>query len=132
MAKILLVDDEFAVRELLAEVLELDAHLVTQADDGASAIAAVERELFDLVVTDLVMPDKEGIETIMEIRQRWPALKIIAMSGGGRGDAADYLDMAASLGAAATLQKPFSSQLLLDTVAQVLATPPADSPSSPR
>ncbi len=131
MAKILLVDDEIAVRELFAEVLAIDAHVVTQAADGASAIAAVERESFDLVLTDLVMPDKEGIETIVEMRHRRPALKIIAMSGGGRGDAADYLDMAAALGAVATLQKPFSSQQLLDTVKQVLSKPANDSSPSP-
>ncbi|MBI3568177.1 MAG: response regulator [Gemmatimonadetes bacterium] len=120
MARILLVDDETAVRQLFADVLEIDAHAVTQAGDGNGALAALEHGAFDLVVTDLVMPDKEGIETIIEMRKRWPTLPVVAMSGGGRGSAADYLELAAQLGAVATLQKPFATQVLLDTVRKVL------------
>jgi DNA-binding NarL/FixJ family response regulator len=76
---------------------------------------------FDLVLTEIVMPDKEGIETIMAIRRDKPELKIIAMSGGGRGDKSSYLELAALLGASRTLSKPFSPQVLRDAVNDVLA-----------
>lgn len=121
MARILLVDDEDAVLRLLEAVLAIDHHEVTTARDGNLAIAAVTNGTFDLVVTDLVMPDKEGLETIIEIRRLKPELKIIAMSGGGRGSADDYLEMAAVLGASKTLAKPFSSHELLAAVTEVLA-----------
>lgn len=121
MARILLVDDEDAVLRLLEAVLAIDHHEVTTARDGNDAIAAVTSGTFDLVVTDLVMPDKEGLETIIEIRRLKPELKIIAMSGGGRGSADDYLEMAAALGASKTLAKPFPSHELLDAVTEVLA-----------
>lgn len=120
MARILLVDDEEIVLRLFETVLELDHHDVTTASDGNGALAAVTNGAFDLVITDLVMPDKEGIETIVELRKLRPDLPIIAMSGGGRGNAADYLDMAAKLGARKTLAKPFSTQALLDAVNDVL------------
>ena len=120
MAHILLVDDEAAVRDFLAELLQLDAHEVTTASDGHHAIRAVEQAPFDLMIIDLVMPEKEGIETIIEIRQKHPDLKIIAISGGGRGSAGDYLAMATQLGAARTLEKPFTNDTLLDTVRAVL------------
>ena len=121
MARILLVDDEDAVLRLLEAVLAIDHHEVTTARDGNGAIEAVMHGTFDLVVTDLVMPDKEGIETIVEIRKLKPDLKIIAMSGGGRGSAEDYLEMAAVLGASKTLAKPFPSHDLLSAITEVLA-----------
>ena len=120
MARILLVDDEAIVLRALAEVLALDHHDVTTASNGNSALAALAREAFDVVITDVVMPDKEGLETIIAMRKLKPALPIIAMSGGGRGNAADYLDLAAKLGARKTLAKPFSTQVLLDAVSDVL------------
>jgi DNA-binding NtrC family response regulator len=120
MARILLVDDEDLVRQLFEAVLELEAHEVTTASDGNGALAALATGTFDVVVTDIVMPDKEGIEVIMEMRKMRPELPIIAMSGGGRGSSADYLEMAALLGAKRTLAKPFSAQDLLDAVSAVL------------
>jgi len=120
MARILLVDDEEIVRRLFAEVLEIDHHEVTTAGDGNAALAAVAHGTFDLVITDLVMPDREGLETIIAMRHQQPDLPIIAMSGGGRGNAADYLDLAAKLGARKTMAKPFSTQELLDAVREVL------------
>lgn len=120
MARILLVDDEEIVLRLFETVLELDHHEVTTASNGNGALAALASGQFDIVITDLVMPDKEGIETIVEMRKLKPDLPIIAMSGGGRGNAADYLDMAAKLGARKTLAKPFSAQTLLDAVKDVL------------
>jgi CheY-like chemotaxis protein len=120
LARILLVDDDAAVRLLLETVLRTGRHEVTTAIDGRGALAAVATDTFDVVITDLIMPDMEGIETIMELRRIRPACKIIAMSGGGRGSADDYLDIAANVGAHMTLAKPFSPQQLLDAVQQVL------------
>jgi len=120
MARILLVDDEDLVRQLFEAVLELEQHEVTTASDGNGALAALANGTFDVVVTDIVMPDKEGIEMIMEMRKMKPDLPIIAMSGGGRGSSSDYLEMAALLGAKRTLAKPFSAQELLDAVSAVL------------
>lgn len=120
MARILLVDDEEIVLQMFEAVLQLDHHEVTTASDGNAALEAVANGTFDLVVTDIVMPDKEGIETILDMRKLRPTLPIIAMSGGGRGSAADYLEMAALLGAKRTLSKPFSTQELLDAVSDVL------------
>jgi len=122
VARILLVDDEEIVLRLFETVLELDHHVVTTASNGNGALRAIAEATFDLVITDLVMPDKEGIETIIEMRHLRPELPIIAMSGGGRGNATDYLDMAAQLGAKKTLAKPFSTQALLDAVHEVLGT----------
>lgn len=120
MARVLLVDDEVLVLQLFEAVLELDHHQVTTASDGNAALAALARGTFDVVVTDIVMPDKEGIELIVDMRKVRPDLPIIAMSGGGRGSSADYLEMAALLGARKTLAKPFSTQELLEAVRDVL------------
>lgn len=120
MARILLVDDEAIVLQMFEAVLQLDDHVVTTAGNGNQALAHLAAGTFDLVVTDLVMPDKEGLEMITEIRKMQPNLPIIAMSGGGRGSSADYLEMAALLGASRTLAKPFSTQQLLDAVSDVL------------
>jgi DNA-binding response OmpR family regulator len=122
MARILLVDDEPLVLELFREILVLDQHDVTTAGDGNAAVAALSHGTFDLVITDLVMPDREGLETIMTLRHQYPQLPIIAMSGGGRGNSMDYLDLAAKLGARKTLAKPFSAQVLLDAVREVIGT----------
>jgi DNA-binding NtrC family response regulator len=120
MARILVVDDEPSMRDLVALVLELDQHQVVTAGDGNAALAEIEKGVFDLVITDLVMPDLEGIETIMTLRKMRPTLKLIAMSGGGFGRAGDYLEMAATVGAARTLAKPFTNDMLLKTVREVL------------
>ena len=122
MARILVVDDEPSMRDLVALVLELDKHDVVTARDGNTALEEIEKTEFDLVITDLVMPDREGIETIINLRKSRPGLKVIAMSGGGFGSAGDYLEIAASVGAARTLAKPFSNDQLLKTVREVLGT----------
>ena len=121
MARILVVDDEDSLRRLLKAVLERAGHEVTTAGDGFEAVRLVDAEPFDLVVTDLIMPEMEGIATIQQLRRLAPDTKIIAMSGGGRGSAGDYLDLVKQLGAAMTLLKPFTPEGLLDAVAQTLA-----------
>ena len=94
---------------------------MTTANDGFEAVRVVDAEPFDLVVTDLIMPEMEGIQTIQQLRRLAPAMKIIAMSGGGVGNPGDYLELARELGASYTLAKPFTPELLLDVVSKALA-----------
>ena len=131
MANILLVEDEEQLRSLLKIVLESAGHTVQEAGDGKEALESYVRNPADLMVTDIVMPNKEGIETILEFRRNHPGLRIIAMSGGGRNSAQDYLKLAKSFGADYVLTKPFSNQAILDVVKTVLASPRQDSASPP-
>ena len=108
MASILVVEDDAALRQLFERMLVRDGHEVTMAADGAKALKLIETALFDVVITDLIMPEMEGLSLLRELRAKKSPLKIIAMSGGGRGSATDYLEMAKMLGAAATLPKPFT------------------------
>ena len=121
MPHILLIDDDAPFRNMLRLTLEELGHDVTEAHDGKEGLAAHQLNPVDLVITDLVMPGMEGIETIIELKRCSPALKIIAMSGGGRINAAtDYLPTARLLGANRTLAKPFTPQELSAAIAEVL------------
>ncbi len=120
MARILLVDDEETFRVTLAKILQLEKHEVTTAADGAEALKLVMRGQFDLVITDLVMPEKEGLETILELRKLVPGMKIIAMSGGGRGNAYDYLKIASKMGAARSLAKPFTKAEIIQAIRELV------------
>ena len=122
MARILIIDDEDLDRMTLSQILEGDGHTVTEATDGEEGIAALRETPVDVVITDILMPNKEGIETIKELRQIAPDVKIIAISGGGRMQNANYLDVAQKLGANAVLKKPFEPQVLRDTVNACLET----------
>lgn len=121
--RILVADDDEQYRLMLQRSLERAGYLVTSADNGMTAIAAAMREDHALAVIDLLMPEKEGLETIRELRALRPAMPLIAISGGGRGDPANYLRAARLLGATAALAKPFSIQDLLRCVRETL---PAD------
>lgn len=107
---------------MLCLTLTAMGHTVEEARDGEQGIAQYEREPADVVLTDLIMPEKEGIETIMELKRKHPNVKIIAMSGGGRVTAADYLQLAKKLGAIRTLAKPFTNEALRATIAATLAS----------
>lgn len=120
MANILLVDDEEQLRSVLRLVLEEAGHVVQEASDGQKALESFKNKQPDVVVTDLVMPNKEGIETIMELRRMRRDVKIIAMSGGGRNNATDYLSLAKRFGACITLTKPFSNKEMLEAVQAAL------------
>jgi len=120
MARILVIDDEEMIRDMLRRTLELAGHIVGLAEDGDAGLAAQKAAAFDLVITDLIMPGKEGLETIMELRHSSPKTKIIAISGGGRGKAAGYLQLAAKLGARRTLAKPFTLPALAKVIDEVL------------
>lgn len=120
MAKVLVIDDEPGIRLMICRALEGAGHEVVTFENGGGAIDHVATEAADLLITDIFMPDVEGLETIREIRRLQPKLPIIAISGvdfeGG-----DYLGVARKFGAAATLQKPFWPADLLDLIAHVLS-----------
>lgn len=120
MSKILVVDDDSQVLQVVSEMLRIDGHEVVMAANGQQAIDQFEIEGFDLVVTDIIMPEKEGLETIANLRGRDTYVPIIAISGGGRAGNLDYLETARYIGADGTLAKPFGRQDLLNTVNQVL------------
>jgi CheY-like chemotaxis protein len=120
MANILVIDDESEVRYAIRAVLEDQGHAVDEADTGTAGLAAMEERAFDLVICDIIMPDKEGIETIVEIKQRLPQQKIVAISGGGRIKKEDYLAVAAAVGATYTVSKPFDAETLTDMVNAIL------------
>lgn len=121
MAKLLLVDDNADLLGMQGEFLRMSGHEVVTATNGREALEQASVTKFDLIITDLIMPDKDGIEVIVTLRRAMPHLKVIAISGGGRLNAKDYLSIAQKLGAAATLAKPFSGSDLVATVDRVLA-----------
>ena len=122
MKRILLVDDDEGIRKALSGALRDAGYVVEEASNGAIALKSYGRAPSDLVITDLVMPDREGLETIRELRRRYSGVRIIAISGGGSGDPFDYLESAAAFGANRTIAKPFSRDEILSTVAEVLGT----------
>jgi DNA-binding response OmpR family regulator len=121
MKKVLVIDDDAMVRASIVHILEDGGYEVLAAADGIRGMAAFHSEHPDLVITDIVMPDQEGIQTINEIRSANPSAKIIAISGSGRFGQADFLKMARRLGAADTIAKPFDSDELLSRVKACLA-----------
>ncbi|MBK1668202.1 hypothetical protein CKO28_09145 [Rhodovibrio sodomensis] len=109
MAKVLVVDDEKSVRMALRKTLERDAHEVLEAEDGDVALSRLADTMVDVVITDILMPGREGIETIQEIRETYGRLpRIIAISGGGQTGKADFLDFTEQFGANRVLEKPIS------------------------
>lgn len=121
MSAILLVDDDTSVLDVMSEMLRLEGHEVTVAENGREALRYVASDVFDLVITDLIMPEKEGLETIADIRRGNARLPIIAISGGGRLGPMDYLETAKFIGADATLAKPFARTELIQAVDGLLA-----------
>ena len=124
MANILLIEDDDQLRNLLELLLTSAGHVVTTAGEGAEGVKRFRANPADLVITDIVMPNQEGIETIMKLRSQHPRLGIIAMSGGAN-LSATWLAMAAKLGADRTLAKPFTILQLNEAIAAVLAARPA-------
>lgn len=122
--KIMIVDDDPVLRLVAGEILRQHGYDVSEAEDGAEAIRQLEVSLVDLAVIDMLMPNKEGIETIQEIRQRWPDIRLVAISGGGKGLNTSYLlAMAKTFGAEAVYQKPIRATGFLDIVTEVLSAP---------
>jgi CheY-like chemotaxis protein len=121
MAHVLVVEDDDLVRSMLRTTLESEGYEVTVAGDGEEAIGILSRQPFELVVTDIVMPRKEGLETIIEAKKMYPQLKIIAISGGGRVAPTLYLDNALVLGADRVFVKPVAQNELLSAIGELLA-----------
>jgi CheY-like chemotaxis protein len=115
--KVLVVDDDEPILTLLSDILKAAGYEVSTAQDGGKALRIAQIQSFDLLLTDLVMPDRDGIEVIQSIRKHQPNLKIIAISGAFGGG---MLRAAELLGAHATLPKPCNSNHLLTTVHKVL------------
>jgi CheY-like chemotaxis protein len=120
---ILVVDDEPGIRELLSLMLEAAGHTVTVAEDGIQAPKILESQPIDVVITDLLMPERDGLEFITEVRKKYPKVKIIAMSGGGHIARDSYLRIAKNFGAHVLLEKPFSQSGVLGAVDAVLTAP---------
>jgi DNA-binding response OmpR family regulator len=121
MTKILVIDDDTIVRMTVVQILEDAGYEVSSAEDGARGMALFLSEPPDLVVTDIIMPEQEGIETIGQMRKARPDAKIIAMSGGGRIGNTDFLKIALALGAMNAVPKPFDPEELLLVVKACLA-----------
>ena len=113
MAKILLVEDDDLVRDMLTQILQRASHEVICATNGEEATECLKTNKPDIMVTDIIMPKKSGITLISEVRNRHPNMEIIAISGGGRLDPTGYLDLSESLGASVSFEKPIDNNALL-------------------
>lgn len=120
MGRILIIEDDDQVRTLLQLALESEDHEVYTAENGNEGLRIYREQLTELVITDIIMPEKEGIETIIELHREFPNLKIIAISGGGRVHSGDYLAMAKKLGAVKTFSKPIDIPRFLQSISELL------------
>jgi len=121
MPHLLVIDDDDQLRPMLRMSLEQMGHTVAEARNGNEGLAEHARHPADLILTDLIMPDKDGLETIMALKKENPGVKIIAMSGGGRNTASGYLQVAKLMGAGYVLAKPFTLDELNVAVHGLLA-----------
>lgn len=120
MGRILIIDDDDQFRLMLKRLLEMDGHEIFEATNGKEGIEAYQEETVDLVITDLIMPNMEGVETIIQLKRDYPEIKIIALSGGGRNEPQSYLNMAKMLGANYTFEKPFERIPFIEAVQELL------------
>ena len=120
--KILVIDDDHLVRYAISKILQRNGYDVVTAADGKRAMALLRVELPEVVITDIIMPEQEGIETIEKVRLEYPQIKIIAISGGGRIRNVDFLEMARSFGADDVIAKPFEAEELLRRLRRLTAT----------
>ncbi|HYH20022.1 MAG TPA: response regulator [Azospirillum sp.] len=123
MTKVLVIDDEDMVRLTLCQMLEVAGYEVTEASDGRKGVAMQAAHPADIVLTDILMPGQEGIETIIQLRQLTPGVKVIAISGGARVNNVDLLEVARTMGADAVLAKPFTMRELIGALNDCLGKP---------
>jgi CheY-like chemotaxis protein len=119
---ILVVDDEPELRDLISRVLVDAGHRVTCAENGEQASRLISGEMFDVVLTDVIMPEKDGMQVITELRRKYPSVRVVVMSGGGHVPRDQYLKIAKGLGAHAVLEKPFDNIELRRAIESVLPT----------
>jgi CheY-like chemotaxis protein len=120
MTHILVIDDEKPIRLMLRKLLESQGYTVTDASDGTEGLKRYQEHPADLIITDIIMPDKEGIETIIALKKQNPDIKIIAMSGGGKNKPDRYLQTAKLLGAKETFEKPIRKEKLLQAIQNLI------------
>ena len=123
MAVILIIDDDHQFRKMLRKTLEHDGYEVLEASNGLEGVNIFKEHHADLVITDIIMPEQEGIETIAQLRKDYPTLKIIAMSGGGLIKPENYLNIAKKLFSQRTFQKPFDRKDFLTAVRELTHEP---------
>jgi CheY-like chemotaxis protein len=129
MARILIIDDDDQVRTMLRRTLEADGHEVEEAPNGSVGISKYKGNPADLIITDIYMPEKEGLETIIELKRDYPEVRILAISGGSRDMDLDFLPVATKLGAEKTLNKPIERRALLSAVNELVGDEP-DGPTT--
>jgi DNA-binding response OmpR family regulator len=120
--KVLVIDDEAGIRRLIEDVLQVDGHQVLTATNGVSGMRVMRLERPDIVITDILMPDQDGLGIIRSMRQEFPEVKILAISGAGAVGSLDLLLAAERLGADATLAKPFVPEQLFESVKGLAST----------
>jgi CheY-like chemotaxis protein len=119
MATVLVIEDDQEVREYLVAVLSRAGHTVSAACNGRDGVARFQEQPTEVVITDIIMPEKDGIETILDLRREHPQLKVIAISGGGRSTPENYLHSARLLGADRAIRKPFKNEEILSAVSEL-------------
>ena len=129
--RLLIIDDDQSVRVWLRRSLEREGYEVHEAREGGEALKLLADTPVDLIITDIIMPDMEGIAFILALRQRRPPLPVIAISGGGRIGLNNYLEIAKGCGAARALAKPFKIAQLLTLVQELIGPPPPAPPDAP-
>ena len=122
MQTILIIDDNSEFRETLCDILKREGYQTVEASEGDEGINIIKNNHIDLVITDMIMPGKEGIETIIELRETFPDVKIIAVSGGGRHLPETYLNIANKFGVDFAFTKPLKTKVFLNAVAQLIAS----------
>lgn len=123
MAHILVIDDDPVLRRVITLALEAAGHSVLRCENGRKAIDFLAHDHADLLITDILMPEMDGVETVRAARRLQPHLPILAISGGGSFAPADYLGIARAFGATDVLPKPFHPPQLVERVARLLAAP---------
>ena len=121
MHRVLIIEDEPGLREMIKTSLIRRKYTVLEAANGKDALNHFKPSMTDLVVTDLIMPEEDGLKVIMKLREIKPSLKIIAISGGGKAGPGGYLNLAKALGANAVLSKPFAISDLVSKIEELLA-----------
>ena len=127
MARLLVIDDDEMVREVIASALQRAGHAVSQAANGREAAERIKQKPVDLVITDILMPERDGLETIISLNREHGPVPIIAMTGLSSHSAL-YLEMARTFGAVRILEKPFEMSELVRITEEILSEPPASSP----